>query len=138
MKSSICEKEIFKKSQSWSIDVVLGVIIFMAAFLIFYALLNANPNAKVSNLKDEASIIIKQLVSGNTPPRIVDGNEINVSRVSDLKNLDYEELKRRLRVGSDFCIYIEDDKGNIVLINYSYKGVGAPNINLGDTPCSQK
>ncbi len=126
------------KAQSWSIDIALGVIIFIAAFFIFYSILNSGPNATAGNLKEEASTIIKQLVSGGSPPRIVDNNEINVSKINELKNLSYSELKNRLRIEGDFCIYLEDNKGYIVLINNSYKGVGAPNINLSGTPCSQK
>ena len=127
-----------QKSQSWSIDIALGVIIFMAAFFIFYSLLNSNPNTKADNLKEEASIVIKQVTSEGSLIRIVDGNEINVSRLNELKNLSYDELKRMLRIEGDFCIYMEDDKGNLVLINNSYRGVGASNINLSGTPCSQK
>ena len=127
-----------KKSQSLSIDIALGVIIFMAAFFIFYTLLNANPNTKTSNLKEEASIIVKEIASGDSPLGIVDGNEINISKLGDLKNLSYDELKRRLRIEGDFCIYLEDEKGNLVLINNSYRGIGSPNINLSGTPCSQK
>ncbi len=127
-----------KKSQSWSIDIALGVIIFMAAFFIFYALLNANPNTRASNLKEEASIIVKEVASGDSPLRIVDGNEVNISRLGELKNLSYEELKRRFRVEGDFCIYLEDERGYLVIINNSYKGIGAPIINISGTPCSQK
>ena len=119
-------------------DIALGVVIFMAAFFIFYSLLNANPNAKVGNLKEEASIIIKQLISGNAPPKITDGNVVNISKVNQLKNISYDELKSRFRVENDFCIYMGDDEGNIVLIDNSYKGIGAPNINISGTPCSQK
>lgn len=126
------------KAQSWSIDIILGVFIFIGAFFVFYALLGENPNTKAANLKEDASTVIKQLVSGGSPQRIVDNNEINLSKVNELKNLSYDELKRRLRIEGDFCIYIEDEKGNIVLINNSYKGIGAPTINLSDTPCSQK
>lgn len=125
------------KAQSWSIDVILGVIVFMAAFFIFYMLLNTNQNTKVSNLKEDASIVIKQVAS-DAPLGIVNNNEINVSKVNELKNLSYDELKRRLRIESDFCIYFEDEKGYIVIINNSYKGVGASSINLSGTPCSQK
>ena len=119
-------------------DIALGIIVFMAAFFIFYSLLNANPNTKVGNLKEEASIIIKQFDSGDASMRIIDNKEVNISKVNELKNLSYDELKRRLRIESDFCIYFEDDKGYIVLINNRYKGIGAPNINLSGTPCSQK
>lgn len=126
------------KAQSWSIDIVLGVIVFMGAFFIFYAFLNANPNTKARNLNEEASSIIKQVASGDSSMRIIDNNEINMSKTNELKNLSYDELKRRLRVKGDFCIYFEDEKGYLVLINNSYKGIGAPNINISGTPCSQK
>jgi len=126
------------KAQSWSVDITLGVIVFITAFFIFYSLLNANPSSKTSNLKEDASLVIKQIASDEAPLRIIDGNEINVSRLNELKNLSYEELKRRLRIEGDFCIYLENDKGDLVLINSSYKGVGSPDINLSGTPCSQK
>ena len=126
------------KAQSWSIDVILGVLVFMAAFFVFYAMLNTNQGAKVGDLKQEASIVVKEVSSSNSLLSIVNGNEINISKVNELKNLSYEELKRRLRIENDFCLYFEDDKGYIVIINNSYKGVGASNINLSGTPCSQK
>lgn len=127
-----------KQSQSWSIDIVLGVIVFMAAFFIFYSLLDSNPSAKASSLKEQASSVIRQIGSEENPLSIVIDNEVNTSRLNELKNLTYDELKRRLRIEGDFCIYIEDEKGNLVLINNSYKGIGSPDINLSGTPCSQK
>ena len=126
------------KAQSWSIDIILGAIVFMVAFLIFYLMLNANPNTNVNNLKEEGSNIIKQLLVGGPTEPIVQKNQINESRINGLKNISYDELKRILRIDNDFCIYFEDDKGHIVLINNSYKGIGSPKINLSGTPCSQK
>ena len=126
------------KAQSWSIDIALGVIVFMAALFIFYSLLNSNTGAKASNLKEQASLVIRQIGSEESPLSIVEDKEINLSRLNELKNLSYDELKRRLRIEGDFCIYIEDENGNIVLINNSYKGIGSPDINLSGTPCSQK
>lgn len=126
------------KAQSWSIDIVFGAIIFIGAFFVFYALLSADPNAKVSKLKDEASLVIKKATTEGSEVAIIDNNELNVYKVNQLKNLSYDELKRRLRIESDFCLYFEDEKGYIVLVNNSYKGIGAPGINLSGTPCSQK
>ena len=129
---------ISSKAQSWSIDIALGVIIFIGAFFVFYALLNANPNAKAGALNQESSSIIKQIASAESPLRVVDNNEVNISRVNELKNLSYDELKRRFRAESDFCLFFEDENGYLVLINNSYKGIGSPDINLSGTPCSQK
>ena len=126
------------KAQSWSIDVVLGIIIFMVAFFIFYSILNSNPNATASNLKEQASIIIKQTTAEGSAVAIIDNQELNITKFSQLKNLSYDELKRTLRVEGDFCIYLEDEQGNILLVNNSYRGIGSPNINLSGAPCSQK
>ena len=110
----------------------------MVTFLTIYALVSSNQNSKVSELKEEASIVIKQIDADGSIIKIIDNNEVNQSRLNQLKNLSYDELKRELRINGDFCIYLEDDKGNLVLLNNSYKGIGAPTINLSGTPCSQK
>ena len=126
------------KAQTWSVDIILAVIVFMGAFFIFYALLYENSSTKASDLKEEALIVIKQVSSGDSSLRILNKNEINITKINELKNLSYEELKQRLRVEGDFCIYVEDENGNIVLLNNSYKGIGSSSINISGTPCSQK
>ena len=125
------------KAQSWSIDIIFGAIIFMVAFFVLFIVLNEDPARKLNRLREEASSIIRQLVSGDEL-RIVDGTEVNVTKAGKLKNTQYDELKRRFRVEGDFCIYMEDSQGNIVIINNSYKGIGAPDINLSGAACSQK
>src|SRR3989338_46406 len=138
MKAAKKRIKISKKSQSWSIDVVLGVIIFFAAFMIFYFLLSSKPDTKVSRLKKDGGAVVEQIASDEAIYKIVDGYELNASKLGQLKNITYEELKKMLRIEGDFCIYLEDEKGNIVLINNSYMGIGSPNINLNGVPCSQK
>ena len=126
-----------RKAQSWSIDIIFGIIVFMAAFFVFFIVLSQDPTGKINRLKEEASSILRQLVSSDDLG-IVDGTEVNLSKTSKLKNTQYEDLKRRFRVNSDFCIYMEDSKGNIIIINDSYKGIGAQSINISGTACSQK
>ena len=107
------------------------------AFFIFYSLLGQNFNIKADSLKQEASSVIKEVSSGESLIRIVDNNEVNVTKIGMLKNISYDELKFRFRIEGDFCIYIEDDNGNLVLINNSYRSIGAPTINVSGVPCSQ-
>jgi len=129
-----------KKAQSWSIDIILGVFVFIAAIFIVYALLNANQSSKASTLKEEASTVIRQVASEDSSSSIVDNNEIKKEKLDELKSIEYDELKRKLRVEGDFCIYMEDENGNIVLIqdgSGGYKGIGSPGIDLGGAPCSQ-
>lgn len=126
------------RAQSFSIDVAIGVAIFIAALFIFYSVLGTNKNTKASDLREQASVIIKQTTAEGSAVAIIDNQELNVSKFSQLKNLSYDELKRTLRIEGDFCIYLEDDQGNLLLVNNSYRGIGSPNINLSGAPCSQK
>ena len=126
------------KAQSWSLDIALGVIIFVAAFFVFYALLNANPNTKLKALKEEAVVVIKQVGSEDSTLSVVTKNEIDVNKLNELKNLRYDDLKRKLNVEGDFCIYIEDDKGNIVPIESNVYGIGSSKIDVGGKQCTQK
>ncbi|HLC49823.1 MAG TPA: hypothetical protein VJI97_00160 [Candidatus Nanoarchaeia archaeon] len=127
-----------KKSQSWSIDVALGFIIFMSAFFIAYTMINSNDDVKVDSLKKQSLTIIKQVTSEDSNLKVVDNNEISDQKLDELKDMDYEDLKRKLRADKDFCIYIEDENGNLVTMNNNYLGIGSPDIDLAGTPCSQR
>lgn len=127
-----------RKSQAWSVDVILAVVIFMGSFFLYYAIANSDSGSEVAGLKADANSIIKQVSNEGSTLSIVSEQEINVTKIGELKNLNYDELKSQLRVEGDFCIYIEDEKGNLVMINDSYRGVGSQNINISGVPCSQK
>ncbi|HLC60132.1 MAG TPA: hypothetical protein VJJ52_01760 [Candidatus Nanoarchaeia archaeon] len=127
-----------KKTQAWSMDIILAVVIFIGAFFLYYTLVGSNPSSKAGALKDDATSIIKQVANDGNSLRVLDSRELNESRLGELKNLNYEQLKGMFRTEGDFCIYIEDDQGNIVLINKSYRGIGSSNINISGIPCSQK
>lgn len=109
----------------------------MGAFFLFYAFVYDEPSGKAVKLKEEASQVMRQISSGDAALRITDQNEINLSKIAELKNLSYSELKSMLRVEGDFCIYLEDEKGNIVVLNNTYKGIGSSSINISNTPCNE-
>src|SRR3989344_1872448 len=127
-----------RKSQAWSVDVILAVVIFMGSFFLYYALANSSPDSEVAGLKADANSVIKQVSNEGNTLSVVSQQEINITKIGELKNLNYDDLKSQLRVDGDFCIYIEDEKGNLVMINESYRGVGSQNINISGVPCSQK
>ena len=116
----------------------IGVAIFIVAFFIFYSILGMNKNTQASDLKEQASVIIKQATDEGSTVAVVNGQELNISKFGQLKNMSYDELKSALKMEGDFCIYVEDENGNLLLVNNSYRGIGSPNINLSGAPCSQK
>ncbi len=124
------------RSQSWSIDITLAVAVFMIAFFLFYGFLNSSSDTKTSSLKDAASILSRQIASENTALGIIDNKEINASKASKLKSMGYEQIKEQLRIEDDFCIYVEDENGNLVLIDDSISGIGSPGISISGTSCS--
>lgn len=123
-----------KKAQAWSVDIALAVVIFLVAFIIFYTTLGPKSDTKVKGLQKEGAVVIKQLVSGESSIRIVENNKIDINK---LKELSYEELKRELRAEGDFCIYIEDEKGNVVQIASGVYGRGSPSIEVSGNVCSK-
>lgn len=63
---------------------------------------------------------------------------VDKNKLQEIQSMDYEEFKKMLRIEGDVCIYIEDENGNIILINDSYRAIGSPDINITGIPCSQK
>jgi hypothetical protein len=127
--------KIGRQSQSWSVDIMLAVVIFMGAFMLFYAFTSGDSAADAELLKKDGSAIIRQVSSEDSPVRIVDNNAINASRIEEISAISYEELKARLRAEKDFCIFIEDEDGKMVIINNSFKAIGSSKINLSGIPC---
>ena len=117
-------------------DIAIAVVIFLIAVFVFYALLNKSVPSKEKKLNEDAMIISKELGSKDSLVRLVDNDELNESKFIYFKNLSYFELKAHLKAESDFCIYLEDEKGYLVLVNYSVKGFGSGIINITGVPCN--
>jgi len=122
------------KAQSWSFDVTLGVIIFLTAFISIFTLINHQQESNAGSIQAESSYLLNQMKAENSPLRIVQDNNVNESGLGELASLPYNNLKTQAGAKNDFCIYIEDADGNIILINDSM-GIGSPDINVSGTPC---
>ena len=127
-----------KRGQSWSFDIALAVVIFILTTITFFAFSNSDNTRKLGVVQSEAHYLLEHAKAENSPFQVVDNQEVDLVKLQQLAVADYDKLKSDSGISNDFCIYFEDDKGNLVLINNSYKGIGSPNIYLGDTPCSQK
>ena len=124
-----------KRGQAWSFDVILAVIIFVTAFFVFYFLLKPRTEKPVDTLRQDAEFIAHELLSNSSPFYIVESGKINETKLQDLIG-NYPALKNRIKVANDFCIYLEDEEGNIISINTNVLGVGSSKIIISDKPCS--
>jgi sensor histidine kinase regulating citrate/malate metabolism len=127
-----------KRSQTLSFDIMLAIVLFISTIVVFYVILNLSQDSKAKELEREASIIARDLTSGDSEMNILDENRINLTKLERLLGDNYSQLKQNLRVRNDFCIYFEDENGNVIYINDSYTGTGAEIINVGQLPCGKK
>lgn len=52
---------------------------------------------------------------------ILNKGVVDEKKLNELKTMDYGQLKQELNVKKDFCIYMEDDAGRIILAKSSEK-----------------
>jgi hypothetical protein len=123
------------KAQTWSFDIIVAVVIFAVAFLLFYYLLGLGQSSEIRDLQTQAEIVGKEITLENSSFSIIENDTINPKRLEELAGKNYSKIKRKLRIEGDFCIYIEDQDGNIIPVNDSVKAIGSPIINISDEPC---
>ena len=130
------------KSQSWSLDFIIAILIFVGSFAIFYSLLTTGTTDKSKELQKEGLIITKLTETDNSKLQIASNGVIDVTKVEALTNKDYATLKSELGIKNDFCVYFEDENGNIVQIktatSNTVSGIGSSNIKVGGNPCMMR
>lgn len=125
-----------KKSQAWSFDIILAVIIFVGAFFVFYALLKPQTEKNLDTLQEDANLISQEMLSGSSILNVIEDGKINEEKLQQLLDEEYSTIKSQIRIESDFCIYLEDQDGNVIYLGSGVPGVGSESIKIGDVPCS--
>lgn len=128
-----------KKAQTWSTDAIVGVVLFfIAAVLLFYLTGPISENRQAAKLQAEADKLPSTLGAGkNLTGTFIDGAKVDAGKLASALNVSYENLKSLLGLQSEFCIYFEDEKGNIVPLEGNRAGIGSPLVNLSGTGCNE-
>lgn len=124
------------KSQSWSIEFIIAISLFIAAFILIYSLMGFGSNPKGDQLQKDAFFISKQTSEEKLSLSIVEKDTINDTKLESLIEKEYPALKTELGIQNDFCIFFEDEKGNVVTIREGVVGVGSPEIKVGGIKCT--
>ena len=74
-----------------------------------------NQNAKLGAEQIATVILDNHKIS------FASGGVIDDNKFKEIQNMNYNELKNYLKADNDFCIYVEDEKGNIILAKGSSK-----------------
>lgn len=107
-----------KKAQTWSVDLVLGVVIFLLIVVIIYSLIASRPS-KETQLRDDADKIylyLNENENNKDIPHLINGSAISEAELTKLYNTSYEQLKAELGITSDFCIVVISDNNAIVSV----------------------
>ncbi len=125
-----------KNSQAISMDVMLAVVVFIGTIFVFYAILNANPR-DTKELEQDAAKVLARLTSEDPDVGIMDGIEVDEAKLEQLLGKNYAVIKEQMRVDNDFCIFLEDENGDVIYISISpgQAGIGSSKIKISNIPC---
>lgn len=127
-----------EKAQTVSFDALIGIGLFIvAAMLLFYITGRESGVKKSESLEKESEKLAEVIGSPqNVTGTLLSGSKVEQGKLQEVSNLSYELLKTHLGVKSDFCIYFEDEKGNIVPVTGDKLGLGSPLVNLSGQACN--
>lgn len=122
-----------QKAQAWSIDIIIGVVLFLVLLVVVYTLVATSPIGNVE-LRRNADVIYSKLDdtknSDSTIPAIMSGNIIKKDQIDDLLALEYETLKNSLGITDDFCIVITYTHGGIYNLSGTQTSYGKSGDNI--------
>ena len=121
-----------KKAQTWSLDVMIAIFIFIVVIIGFFYILDMSSKPdEAEKLKDEGETVPDILISSETGEnqsavleKKVDEGKIDELVEKSQTKEGYENLKKELGIEGEFYIHFEDDEGNIIYINESAETVG--------------
>ena len=114
-----------KKKWKFELDeIALGIIVALIVIVVnFYD--------TGSNLVDMEAEKITALMLDDHDISFASNGIIDEDKLNEIKNMDYHQLMNFINAKNDFCIYIQDGHGNIILAKGSYK------LNLSSIGCSE-
>ena len=129
------------KGQTISIDVLIAIAVFLIV-IAFFLVIGTNLFPETRNLDLEAEKLASAVsTSTSSSPALIEGAKVSEEAISEFLVKRYEDLKIDLGMQADFCIYFEDDEGNVIFLsngtgsNLEVYGIGSEEISVAGTPC---
>ncbi len=127
---------LMRKGQSWSMDIVIAVIVFGFVTLTIgsFVLLN-QPDAE--RLQTNSQVVFTHLASDfNGCGPVLRGNQLNITNLECLYEQEYDIFRQQQGIRHDFCLFLEDEDGNLwTFQNGALHAWGSDRVIVGDNPC---
>lgn len=105
-----------KKTRNLGLRINETSIVLIIAVIITAIIINQKNNQPM----DEAGRIIKVILDENSA-KLHHSSVIDQAELETIQGMTYDQLKKYLNVKNDFCLYVEDGNGNIILAKGSAK-----------------
>lgn len=133
---------ILNKAQVFSIDLIIGIIIFGSAILIYYKSttnISDQDEALLDDLLIDAKTISSSLMSQGYPYNwskddvvrigISNDNRINETKLEEFSMISYKESRKLFGTIYDYYVFFRGRNNNIIRFNESLEGIGKPDVN---------
>jgi hypothetical protein len=137
-------KKFLKKGQNWSMDLILGIVVFLLILAVFYILISKKSTVDINGLKSTGNKVLNALDSTKSDASytFIDGNKINITKFENLYTSgDYELIRQDLGLTGNFCIVLEDENGRVVVVSSgaggNIYGFGNESLNISGCLCGQ-
>ena len=124
-------RKMSKKKELFNFNKVMVLLLIIAVF----AIIKSAIAPQASSLEQDADIAIAKLTGGHEEIGLLSSNEIDTEKLVMLEKMDYNEVKGMLGVKNDFCIYFEDEDGNLAKIANINPGIGSAKVYINGKPC---
>ena len=134
---------ILTKAQVFSLDLIIAVIIFGSAVLIYYKNITNLSDQDETLLDDiliDAKIISNSLMSSGYQTNwtkdnverigITDDNRVSEAKLAEFSKIPYKESKKLFGTIYDYYVFFTDRNNNIIYINSSLEGIGKTGVNF--------
>jgi len=124
---------LINKAQTWSIDILVAVFIFVAVFIMFTGIMVSMSKSQDNRMLSEKGEKITKLLSTESPVSFIKGNKVDDSKLKQIVG-NYDALKTEFNY-EKFCVYFEDENGNLIPIKgYQVDEYGSPILDLNGDP----
>ncbi len=106
-------------------DLIIAVVLFITSFAALYGFITyllVEPEEQ--SLSREGQVVATAIAAQGSKVQFVDAQQINVTKLEDLSEKTYDEIKGELGTHHNFCLYIEDEEGKLVTLSNGKKSLG--------------
>ena len=128
---------ILTKAQAFCFDMIVAVLIFSAAILVYYKIttnLSDQDEALLDDLLIDAKSISGSLVSQGYPYNwtkdnvvrigIINDNRINETKLEQFSRIPYNDSRKLFGTAHDYYVYFRDRNNDIIPFNETLEGIG--------------